>query len=32
VNKPPSGLGLSPEHMEELAALLSKGNPVTIEN
>jgi LysM repeat protein len=32
VNKPPTGLGLAPEHMEELAALLSKGNPVTIEN
>ena len=32
VNKPPGGLGLAPEHMEELAALLSKGNPVTIEN
>jgi len=32
VNKPPSGLGLAPEHMAELAALLSKGNPVTIEN
>jgi hypothetical protein len=31
-NKPPSGLGLAPEHMQELAALLSKGNPVTIEN
>ncbi len=28
---PPTGLGLSPEHMEELAALLSRGNPVTIE-
>jgi LysM repeat protein len=31
VNKPPTGIGLAPEHMEELAVLLSKGNPVTIE-
>lgn len=32
-NKPPTGgLGLAPEQMAELAALLSKGNPVTIEN
>jgi LysM repeat protein len=30
-NKPPTGLGLAPEHMEELAALLRKGDPVTIE-
>ena len=29
--KPLTGLGLAPEHAEELAALLSKGNPVTIE-
>jgi hypothetical protein len=27
---PPSGLGLAPEHMEELSTMLSKGNPVTI--
>jgi LysM repeat protein len=32
VNKPPSGLGLAPEAMQELAVLLSRGNPVTIEN
>jgi LysM repeat protein len=32
VNKPPSGLGLAPADMTELAALLSKGNPVTIED
>jgi hypothetical protein len=33
VNKPPGGgLGMAPEQMAELAALLSKGNPVTIEN
>ncbi len=31
LKKPPSGLGIAPEHAEELAALLSKGNPVTIE-
>jgi LysM repeat protein len=31
VTKPPTGLGMAPEHMEELAVLLSKGNPVTIE-
>ncbi|MDB6172220.1 MAG: ykuD [Chthoniobacteraceae bacterium] len=30
-HKPPTGLGLAPEHMEELAALLRKGDPVTIE-
>ena len=29
--KPPSGLGLEPESVEELAALLRKGDPVTIE-
>jgi LysM repeat protein len=32
VNKPPNGIGLAPEDMAELAALLSRGNPVTIEN
>jgi LysM repeat protein len=33
VNKPPGGgLGIAQEQMAELAALLSKGNPVTIEN
>ena len=31
VTKPPTGIGMAPEHMEELAVLLSKGNPVTIE-
>ncbi len=29
--RPPSGLGLDPECVEELAALLRKGDPVTIE-
>jgi LysM repeat protein len=29
--RPPSGLGLDPESVEELAALLRKGDPVTIE-
>jgi hypothetical protein len=29
--KPPSGLALAPEHMQELAAMLRKNNPVTIE-
>ncbi len=31
VNKPPQGLGMAPEHMEELAALLRRGDPVSIE-
>lgn len=29
--RPPTGIGLAPEHVEELAALLRKGDPVTIE-
>ncbi len=31
LNKPPSGIGLAPEHMDELAVLLRKGDSVTIE-
>lgn len=31
VNKPPAGIGMAPEDMEELSTLISKGNPVTIE-
>jgi len=31
VTKPPTGLGLAPEDVEELAVLLRKGDPVTVE-
>ncbi len=30
-HKPPTGIGLTPDAMEELAALLRKGDPATIE-
>jgi LysM repeat protein len=31
VSKPPSGIAISPEAASELAAMLSRGNPVTLE-
>jgi LysM repeat protein len=31
VSKPPSGIAISPEAAAELAAMLSRGNPVTLE-